>query len=57
MSSRTVPQIESEIQSIKAANPNWTSDPIDKTLITALINEKNQLLTQGQSFIFLKIYI
>jgi hypothetical protein len=39
--SRSVPDIESEIAAIKAANPHWLTDIGDKALIAALTNEKN----------------
>ena len=41
--SRTVAQIETEIQEIKNANPNWATNPGDKALITALMNRINTL--------------
>lgn len=47
MSSRTVEIIEEEIKAIKANNPNWFGDTVDKALITALTVEKNQLSIPG----------
>ena len=41
--SRTVAQIEAEIQEIKNANPNWATNPGDKALMKSLIDEKNIL--------------
>ena len=43
--SRTVAVIEAEIAAIKTENTNWMTDDVDKGLITALTNEKNQLQT------------
>jgi len=40
-SSRTIPQIEADIQAIKDANPAWVSNPIVMAFITALAVEKN----------------
>jgi 3',5'-cyclic AMP phosphodiesterase CpdA len=43
-SSRTIPQIEAEIQAIKDANPDWLVNSGDKALITALTIEKNGVI-------------
>lgn len=43
MSTRTIQHIESEIQAIKDANPNWAGNQIVLGAITALKNEKNHL--------------
>jgi hypothetical protein len=43
---RTVEIIDAEINAIKENNPNWVGNNVDKTLIAALIVEKNQLATQ-----------
>ena len=43
---RTVEIIDAEINAIKENNPNWVRNNVDKTLIAALIVEKNQLATQ-----------
>lgn len=51
MSTRTIQQIESEIQAIKDANPNWITNSGDKALITALTNEKNNLSLPPQGLI------
>jgi hypothetical protein len=41
--SRTIAQIETEIQAIKDANHNWVTDAGDKALIKSLTDEKNLL--------------
>ena len=43
MSNRTAGIIDAEIDAIKVNNPNWLADIGDKSLITALTVEKNQL--------------
>eukprot|EP01040_Poterioochromonas_malhamensis_P014756 gene14756-16385_t len=49
MSTRTIQQIESEIQAMKDANPNWTTNSGVMALITALTNEKNNLFLPPQA--------
>ena len=49
--SRTVAQIETEIQAIKDANPNWVTDAGVKALITELMKEKNLLKGKLTSFL------
>ncbi len=39
---RTVEQIEADIAAV-TANPNWTTDPVDKVLYGELLREKYQL--------------
>jgi hypothetical protein len=41
--SRTVAVIDGEIAGIKAGNIDWMTNSVDKALIAALTNEKNQL--------------
>jgi hypothetical protein len=41
--SRTIAQIETEIQAIKDANHHWVTDAGDKALIKSLTDEKNLL--------------
>jgi hypothetical protein len=47
-SSRTIPQIEAEIQAIKNANLDWLSNPAVMALITALENRINALAPAGK---------
>lgn len=51
MSTRTIQQIESEIQAMKDANPNWTTNSGVMALITALTNEKNNLFLPPQGIV------
>ncbi len=41
--SRTIEQIETEIQAIKEANPDWAGNQIALMAITAFTIEKNNL--------------
>jgi hypothetical protein len=39
--SRTIADIENDIKEIKASNPDWKTNSVVMSLLTALIQEKN----------------
>ena len=53
--SRTVVEIETEIQAVKDANRNWVTDIGDKALITELTKEKNNISSTGQLILFFDV--